>query len=104
MSGVYGESPRIIPEKRMREVTLPPKSLPRVRGSHEQDWVRACKTGTTAGADFAYSGPLTETCLLGNIAKRVDSRIAWDAESLKITNLPEANRFIQSEYRRGWEL
>ena len=26
-----------------------------------------------ADADFAYSGPLTEICLLGNIAKRVDS-------------------------------
>jgi predicted dehydrogenase len=104
MAGVYGESPRIIPEKRMREVKLPPKSIPRVKGSHEQDWVRAAKTGTAAGADFAYSGPLTETCLLGNIAKRVDGRIVWDAENLKITNSPEANRFVQTEYRKGWEL
>jgi len=104
MAGVYGESPRIIPEKRMQEVKLPPKTLPRVKGSHEQDWVRACKTGTPAGADFAYSGPLTETCLLGNVAKRVDSRIVWDAENLKITNLPDANRYVRSEYRAGWEL
>ena len=72
--------------------------------SHELDWVRACKTGMPAGADFAYSGPLTETCLLGNIAKRVDGRIAWDAASLKISNLPEANRYIHSEYRKGWKL
>ena len=104
MAGVYGESPRIIPEKRMQEVTLPAKTLPRVKGSHEQDWVRACKTGTPAGADFAYSGPLTETCLLGNIAKRIDSRIVWDAENLKITNLPDANCFVRTEYRKGWEL
>ena len=104
MAGVYGESPRIIPETRMQEVKLPPKTLPRVKGSHEQDWVRACKTGTPAGADFAYAGPLTETCLLGNIAKRVDSRIVWDAENLKITNLPDANRFVRTEYRKGWEL
>ena len=32
MAGVYGESPRIIPEKRMKEVKLPPKTLPRVKG------------------------------------------------------------------------
>ena len=104
MAGVYGESARIIPEKKMKEVTLPPKTMPRVKGSHEQDWVRACKTGTPAGADFAYSGPLTETCLLGNVAKRVDSRIVWDSESLRITNLPEANHFVHSAYRTGWEL
>ncbi len=104
MAGVYGGSPRIIPETRMKEVKLPPKTLPRFKGTHEQNWVRACKTGTPAGADFAYSGPLTETCLLGNIAKRVDGRIVWDAENLKITNLPSANQWLRTEYRPGWEL
>ena len=101
MAGVYGESPRIIPETRMKEVKLPPKTLPRVNGSHEQDWVRACKTGTPAGADFAYSARLTETCLLGNVAKRIDRRIVRDAENLKITNLPEANRLVRTEYRQA---
>ena len=104
MAGVYGEGPRIIPEKRMQEVKLPPKTIPRVKGSHEQDWVRACKTGEPAGADFAYSGPLTETCLLGNIAKRVNGRILWDPEKLEVTNSPEANRLVRTEYRKGWEL
>ena len=47
---------------------------------------------------------MTETCLLGNIAKRVDSRIVWDAENLKITNLPDANQWVHTEYRQGWEL
>ncbi len=106
MAGVYGEGPRIIPEKKMKEVSasLPPKTIPRVKGTHEADWVRACKSGEPAGADFAYSGPLTETCLLGNIAKRVDARILWDAANLKITNLPEANRYVRTEYRSGWSL
>jgi predicted dehydrogenase len=104
MAGVYGESARIIPEARMQQAKLPEKTLPRVRGSHEGDWVRACKTGQPAGADFAYSGPLTEICLLGNIAKRVDARLTWDAENLKVTNLPEANQYVRTEYRKGWEL
>jgi len=104
MCGVYGNSPRIIPETKMREVTLPEKTIPRVNGTHEQDWVRACKTGDPAGADFSYSGPLTEICLLGNIAKRVDTRIRWDAENLKITNLPDANQYVRAEYRKGWKL
>ncbi|MCR4412871.1 MAG: Gfo/Idh/MocA family oxidoreductase [Thermoguttaceae bacterium] len=104
MAGVYGDSPRIIPESKMREAKLPEKTIPRVKGSHEMDWVRACKTGQPAGADFAYAGPLTETCLLGNIAKRVDARIEWDSANLKITNLPDANKHVRTEYRKGWEL
>lgn len=104
MANVYGGSARIIPEKKMREAKLPEKTLPRVKDSHEMDWVRACKSGQPAGADFAYSGPLAEICCLGNIAQRVDARILWDAENLKVTNIPEANRYIRTEYRKGWEL
>jgi predicted dehydrogenase len=104
MCGVYGNSPRIIPESRMKEVQLPQKTLPRVKGGHEQDWVHAAKSGDPAGADFAYAGPLTETCLLGNVAKRLDTRIEWDAPNLRVTNLAEANRFVRTEYRKGWTL
>ena len=104
MFGVYGNSPRIIPESKMKELKLPEKTLPRVNGSHEQDWVRTCKSGQPAGADFAYSGPLTETCLLGNVAKRVDGRIEWDAANLCVTNSPEATRLVRTEYRKGWSL
>jgi predicted dehydrogenase len=104
LCGVYGQSPRIIPEAKMREAKLPAKTIPRIHGSHEQDWVRACKAGRQAGADFSYSGPLTEICLLGNIATRVDGRIVWDAENLKITNLPAANQYVHKEYRKGWTL
>ncbi len=104
MCGVYGNSPRIIPESKMQAAVLPEKSLPRVVGSHEQDWVLACKTGGKAGADFEYSGPLAETCCLGNVAKRVDARIEWDAKDLKVTNLDEANQYVRWSYRDGWQL
>ena len=103
-AGVYGEGPRLIPESRMKAYKRPPKTLPRVGASHEMDWVRACKAGTKAGADFSYAGPLTEICLLGNVAKRVDTRIEWDGENLKVTNLPEANKYVRAPYRNGWSL
>ena len=104
VAGVYGQNPQIIPEARMRDATLPEKTIPRVGTSHEQDWVRACKTGQPAGTDFAYAGPLAEACCLGNVAQRVDTRIEWDAANLKVTNLPEANIFVRTEYREGWSL
>ncbi len=104
IAGVYGDSPRLLPRSLHQEYKRPTKTLPRVNGSHEMDWVNACKTGQPAGSDFSYSGPLTETCLLGNIAKRVDTRIEWDAANMKVTNLPEANQYVRTEYRRGWSL
>ncbi|MGC8642974.1 MAG: Gfo/Idh/MocA family oxidoreductase [Isosphaeraceae bacterium] len=105
MSGLYGfSSPQLLPACRMKQVELPKPVLPRVQGSHEMDWGRACKSGGRAGADFSYSGPLTETCLLGNIAKRVESRIVWDADNLRITNNQDANKYVRAEYRQGWSL
>jgi predicted dehydrogenase len=104
MGGVYGEGARLIPEAKMKAYLRPAPTLPRVKGSHEQDWVRACKRGEAAGSDFGYSGPLTEICLLGNVAQRVDARIEWDGEAMKVTNLPEANQYVQTPYREGWRL
>jgi predicted dehydrogenase len=104
MCGVYGDSPRIIPEAKMRAVRLPEESLPRVEGAHEQDWVRACKGAGPAGADFSYSGPLTEICALGNVAKRADTLIRWGAAALQVTNLPEAQQYVRYPCREGWEL
>jgi len=31
-------------------------------------------------------------------------RLIWDSPNLKVTNVPEANRYIHYEYRQGWEL
>ena len=104
ITGVYGDSPRIIPEAKMQAYKRPPKEMPRVKGVHQQEWIRAIREGRQANAGFDYSGPLTETCLLGNVAKRMNTRILWDSEKMLVTNLPEANKFITGEYRAGWIL
>jgi hypothetical protein len=102
--GTYGNSPRLLPERTMKDYGPPEKKLSRVEGSHEQDFARACKSGKPAGANFDYSGPLNEICMLGNVARRIDARIEWDAAQLKVTNLPEANKYVRTEYREGWSL
>ena len=103
--GVYGNSPKLLPLSRHLEYKRPPKTLPRIADHcHELDWVRAIRSGQQAGASFAYSGPLTETCLLGNVAKRVDGLIEWDAANLKVKNSEAANQLIRTQYRQGWSL
>jgi hypothetical protein len=55
-------------------------------------------------SNFDYSGPMTETVLLGNVALRAGQKIDWDSKNLKVTNLPEANRFVRKSYRKGWDV
>ena len=58
VTGVTGmDLPQLIPAARRKETKPPAQTLPRVQGSHELDWVRACKSGTRAGADFAFLRP-----------------------------------------------
>ena len=44
----HGGMPTLIPLFCMRDFQKPPKTLPRVKGSHEQDWIDACKGGNPA--------------------------------------------------------
>ena len=92
---------------------------------HQRQWVDACKAGFNSPehkaltSSFDYSGPLTETVLMGNIAIRSyllrsgsgremefigRKKLLWDGEAMKIKNLEEANQFVGRAYRKGWEL
>jgi len=96
------ESPRIIPESKMREFLpkRPPKTIPRVlKGNPHSEWILACKGGPQPGSCFDYAGPLAETVLLGNVAIRSRKKIEWDPEKLTCPNAPEADRFVRIRYR-----
>ena len=95
----YSESPRLIPETAMQAFQRPPRTLPRVpegRAGHEKNWLDAIRQKGQAVSNFDYAGPFTEAVLLGNVALRYPGqRLLWDAATLKITNLPEADQFVQ---------
>jgi predicted dehydrogenase len=95
---------RLVPESRMKDFKKPAQSIPRVTGTHEQNWIDACKGGPPACSNFEYAGPLAETVLLGNVAIRAGNRIEWDGPNMKITNIPEANELLSRKYREGWTL
>jgi predicted dehydrogenase len=101
---------RLIPESRQKEYGKPPNKLARSPG-HFEEWINACKGGAPAGSNFDHAGLLAEVVLLGNVALRVELReklmrtkLTWDGPNMKITNLSEANQFLQREYRKGWTL
>ena len=99
----WGGTPRIIPETKMREFKLPPKTLPRSRG-HHRDWIDACKGGKPASSNFDYAGPMTEVILLGNVAMRTGEKLLWDGGNMKATNSAQADKYIRPEYHNGWTL
>ena len=84
-----------------------PKTLPRppdFERNHHQEWLDACKGGPQALSNFDYAGPMTEAVLLGNVALRAGKKILWDSKALKVTNAPEADRHLRTEYRKGWRV
>ena len=86
----------------------PPKTLPRVEGGrsgHEKNWLDAIRQKGQAVSSFDYAGPFTESVLLGNVALRfTGTRLFWDAPTMRVTNMPEADEFVQHQYRAGWSL
>ena len=41
---------------------------------------------------------------LGNVAYRVGETLEWDAASMTVTNVADAERYIRRSYRKGWSL
>jgi len=103
MGGGWSGSPRMIPEAKMREYGRPPRTLPRSPG-HHRNWLDACKGGPQACSDFSYGARLTEFVLLGDVAIRAQKKILWDGPNMKVTNAPRAQKFVQEQYRRGFDL
>jgi hypothetical protein len=97
-----GENPRLIPESRMKDIT-PEKSEEKRVDSNEM-WINAFREKTQSPGSFIYAGPVTETILLGAVALRARKKVDYDSLNMKITNIPEANKFLTREYRPGWEL
>jgi len=104
VSGVYGENARIYPESRMDRFRDTPKTYPRVGMSHLDAWFSAIKEDSRPPSDFDYATRLTETVLVGTVAIKAGRPIEWDGEAMEVTNVPEANRYVRREYRKGWSL
>ncbi len=94
---------KLFPSDKFAEFEPPEPTIPDSIG-HHAEWIKACKDGSSTTCNFDYSGALTESVLLGNIAYRTGKQLDWDAGSLVATNCPEADKYIRKQYRKGWEV
>jgi predicted dehydrogenase len=106
LHGTYGAKPRVYPETLMEAAAAAPQTMPRVTTSHEMNWVDACKGQASPTCPFDYAARLTEVMLLGIVALRAGQGVTihYDADNMRITNIPEANQHLTRQYRPGWSV
>jgi predicted dehydrogenase len=96
----FPEMPELFPKEDFASHKLPEFQ----DHNHYTEWTSAIVSGGKTSCPFAYSGPLTETVLLGNVAYRSGKAILWDSPSLRAVGAPEADKFVRRTYRAGWEV
>ncbi|MCK4346943.1 MAG: gfo/Idh/MocA family oxidoreductase, partial [Bacteroidales bacterium] len=102
VAGLFGDNPILFPKSLKENYQNPPQSLPRIKNGvdgHWMDWVRACKESpenrVPASSNFEYSGPLTESVVMGNLAIRLQDlkkKLLWDGQNMRITNISDSDK------------
>ncbi|MBK9389008.1 MAG: Gfo/Idh/MocA family oxidoreductase [Bacteroidetes bacterium] len=100
IAGFRGEEPVLVANGK---VTASEKE-PQERRNGNDVWIESFKNNTQSAGSFIYAGPVTETILLGGVALRAGKKVEYDSAAMKITNLPDANKYLVREYRKGWEM
>jgi predicted dehydrogenase len=104
LCGFNGSDPKLIPQSKMESYKQPAKTLLRSPGN-EREWLNACKGDKTKpGANFEFTGMVTETLLLGNVASMTGERLHWDRAGMSATNSSAAQKLVKPERRKGWEI
>ncbi len=125
--GCYGANPKIYMNGKL-EMTMPKERESAIKlpeNGHQASWTEACKAGFNSDkhkaltSSFDYSGPLTESILMGNLAIRSydlqvkqgrettnpgRKKLIWDGKNMRVTNFEAANQFVKRDYREGWKL
>ncbi len=106
IAGCYGRDPWLLSGR----VPEAPKFRRRIEGSHEMDWVRACKETPenrvlTASA-FNEAGPFNEMVVMGVLAVRLqglDKELEWDGKNMQFTNIGDDEK-IQMVIKDGFTI
>jgi hypothetical protein len=112
LAGFNVESPRLIPQSRMKGIEAPPPPPRAQTGGPEPpplspgltQWVAACRGDKQhSPGSFLNAGPISEAINLYAVALRTGRRLLYDAGTGTIGNVAEANRYLAREYRQGWD-
>lgn len=92
---------KLFPQEKFRDYKPPAVASQ----NHYHQWVDACLGNGKTSASFSYAGPLTEALLLGVVANRFpNTKLTWDAKTLQVKSVPDANKLIKRNYRDGFKV
>ena len=102
----------IVPERGGQFQDSKPRMRAEQRGSsdgdmtvqHARNFLDCMRSRKAANADIETGHRSTTMSLLANISLATRSRLEWDAEHERITNVKEANELLHYEYRTPWTL
>jgi hypothetical protein len=106
LTGFNLQNPQIISGKKMDNPGISPTDN---RSQVERTtaalslFIDACKTGKQYAGNFREAEYITEAINLYAVALRTGHMIKYDPVNVKITNLPDANKWLDREYRSGWD-
>jgi predicted dehydrogenase len=91
--------PVLFPESQFRDFPMPAAESV----NHYNEFVDAVLGNGKTSTPFSYSGPLTESVLLGPIATRFpNTTLEWNSAKLKFRNSADATEYVRRKYRSGW--
>lgn len=65
-------------------------------------FVNAVKTGKQYPGSFREAEPITEAINLYALALRTNRMLKYDATKQQVTNVTDANKWLDRQYRKGW--
>ena len=105
LAGFNVDDPQLISEKQPGGIQLPKRDRDNSHRATDalQKFIDACKSQKQYPGTFAEAEHLTEAVNLYAAALRSGRLLKYDAANMKITNVPDANKYLDREYRAGWD-
>jgi hypothetical protein len=102
MAGFNGQDPRLFAKGENK--ALQPDEASSAGRDRRGTWLEAFLGGEPSPGNFQNAAGITDAVNLGTVALRAGKKVIFDSENMKITNAPDANKYLYREYRKGWEL
>lgn len=93
----------LLPKEKFTDYKVPKKyQIPESPG-HHAEWLAAIRSGKKTSCDFDYSGRLSEAVLLALASYRCGKKFEYDAQTMTVTNCPEAKSILRQSCRSPWK-
>jgi hypothetical protein len=104
LGGFRNEKPVLLPDSLMKQYGSDASDKEDKPNRSDDVWIDAFRENKQSPGSFLNATAVSETINLGAVALRAGKKVIYDANKMEITNIPEANKFLRRDYRKGWEL